>query len=29
VRGANTPDELAVLMAELVTWEAAQKGGAA
>jgi molybdopterin-guanine dinucleotide biosynthesis protein A len=29
LRGANTPEERAVLMAEFVAWEAAQKGGAA
>jgi molybdopterin-guanine dinucleotide biosynthesis protein A len=29
LRGANTPEERAVLMAELAVWEAAQKGGAA
>ncbi len=28
LRGANTPDEQEVLLAELVAWEAAQKGGA-
>lgn len=29
LRGANTPEERALLMAELAAWEAAQKGGAA
>ena len=28
LRGANTPEERAVLIAELTAWEAAQKGGA-